>query len=66
MTPRLPESWPYMRLRHVHAFGQDFDILVERDGDKLEVSFSMFNSVILQKRIAPGDSLNVDFLGIRN
>lgn len=66
MTPRLPEAWPYMRLRHIHAFGQDFDILVERNGDKLEVSISMFNSIILQKRITSGDSLNVDFQEIRN
>ena len=66
MTPRLPEAWPYMRLRHIHAFGQDFDILVERKGDKLEVSISMFNSIILQKRITSGDSLNVDFQEIRN
>ena len=66
MTPRLPEAWPFMRLRHVHAFGQDFDIIVVRNGDKLEVSVSMFNSIIFQKRISPGDSFKVDFLEIRN
>ena len=28
-TPRLPEGWPRMALRSIHAFGRDFDVEVE-------------------------------------
>ncbi len=31
LTPRLPAGWDRMALRHVRAFGSDFDVVVERD-----------------------------------
>ena len=38
LTPRLAAAWPRMALRHIRAFGGDFDICVRRlDGNKLEV-----------------------------
>lgn len=38
LTPRLPKDWNYMALRHIHAFGKDFDIEVQRIKDgKLEI-----------------------------
>ncbi len=30
MRPALPQGWSSMRLRHIHAFGSDFDITVSR------------------------------------
>ena len=33
LTPHLPEAWPQMELRHVRAFGSDFDIKVEKSGN---------------------------------
>ena len=30
ITPHLPAAWPQMELRHIRAFGTDFDIKVER------------------------------------
>lgn len=39
LTPRLPLEWDYMNLRHVKAFGADFDIEVRRAGaDRLLVT----------------------------
>lgn len=32
LAPRLPSGWDSMALRHIRAFGSDFDILVERAG----------------------------------
>jgi hypothetical protein len=61
MTPRLPASWPSMRLRHIRAFGHDFDILVERKSDALDVVVSLFNTEVLHKRIKSGESLSMDF-----
>ena len=38
LTPRLPQNWKYMNLRHIHAFDSCFDIEVKRMEDgKLEV-----------------------------
>jgi len=36
-TPRLPKEWNKMALRHIHAFGGDFDLEVSRAGDKLQI-----------------------------
>ncbi len=30
--PRLPQGWPGMALRRVHAFGDVFDLVIERQG----------------------------------
>lgn len=39
LTPRLPSDWDYMNLRHIKAFGSDFDIEVRRAGaDRLLVT----------------------------
>ncbi|MES2653330.1 MAG: hypothetical protein V4663_16440 [Bacteroidota bacterium] len=40
-TPRLPKDWNEMTLNKIHAFGTQFNILVERNGtDKLKISIS--------------------------
>ncbi len=40
-TPRLPKDWNEMALNKIHAFGTQFNILVERNGtDKLKISIS--------------------------
>lgn len=39
LTPRLPSSWDHMNLRHIKAFGSDFDIEVKREGlDRIKVT----------------------------
>ena len=38
LTPQMPAAWDTMRLRHIRAFGSDFDIEVARTGpDRLRV-----------------------------
>ncbi len=38
LTPHLPQKWNQMALRHVRAFGADFDLVVQRKGaGKLQV-----------------------------
>ena len=38
LTPRLPQKWNQMALRHVRAFGADFDLIIQRHGTgKLQV-----------------------------
>ena len=36
LTPRLPKDWDRMAMRKIHAFGEVFDIEVERAGDKIK------------------------------
>ena len=38
LKPEMPTKWQTMALRHVRAFGGDFDIEVSRKGGKLNVA----------------------------
>ncbi|MCV9933553.1 hypothetical protein OIU80_14810 [Flavobacterium sp. LS1R47] len=60
-TPRLPQSWPVMSLRHINAFGQDFDIVVKRESKKLKVTVSSKNKIWLDKLINDGATIEVTF-----
>ena len=37
LTPRLPREWKHMALRHIRAFGHNFDITIRRSGTRLIV-----------------------------
>lgn len=60
-TPRLPKSWPMMKLRHINAFGRDFDITVERADKKLKITISEGKKIIVKKVIKEGDTVNIVF-----
>lgn len=60
--PRLPLSWPVISLRHIRAFGRDFDIVVERVARKLKVSVTNEEKILVNKLINDGDMIKVDFL----
>ncbi len=59
-TPRLPKSWPSMKLRHIHAFERDFDITVERIGKKLKITIADGQKIITNRLIKDGDKINVN------
>jgi len=48
-APRLPDGWDFMRLRHIKAFQSDFDILVERKGDKMLVTVTDRGREVMKK-----------------
>lgn len=52
LTPRLPEGWSHMALRHVRAFGHDFDIEVRRKRALLVVTIDDAAAGIHLRRIA--------------
>jgi hypothetical protein len=60
--PRLPKSWPVISLRHIRAFGRDFDIVVERVDRKLKVIVTNEEKILVNKLINDGDMIKVDFL----
>ena len=61
MTPRLPELWPQMSLRHIRAFGKDFDIIVSREGKKLNVKVTNEGRTVLAKKVREGEKITVRF-----
>lgn len=60
-TPRLPDGWPAMSLRRIKAFGRDFDLAVERVGQKLLIRLLVENKVIQERQIAPGETMEMVF-----
>lgn len=59
MTPRLPADWDYMRLKRIKAFGSDFDIDVQREGQRLLVTVASADRTILRKNIREGEKIKV-------
>lgn len=60
ITPRLPQSWPAMSLKKIHAFHSDFDINITREKDKIRVILnSSDNKILTNKIINEGQSIEV-------
>ena len=59
-TPRLPGKWDQMALKNIRAFGQNFDINVQREGDGLQVRINdREQHVIFQSTIHHGGTVEV-------
>ena len=61
LTPHLPAAWPSMSLRHVLAFGCNFDVTVSRVEDKLNVTVTRLGTVVMNKLIKEGETVKVEF-----
>ena len=59
-TPRLPQGWPSMALRHVRAFGGDFNLVVSRAGDRLNVEIFKNGKLFKSYEIDNGGTASVD------
>ena len=60
LTPRLPADWSYMNLKNINGFGREFDINVKRSGDKIEVEIVQKEGKRINKKIKPGETLEVE------
>ncbi len=58
-TPRLPDNWPSMSLKHIKAFGGDFDMIVTRADAKLRVQVIQAGHSLFDQVITPGDACDV-------
>jgi hypothetical protein len=58
-TPRLPDNWPSMSLKHIKAFGGDFDITVTRADAKLRVHVTQAGHSLVDQVIKIGESCEV-------
>ena len=62
VSPRLAEGWEGMALRHVRAFGSDFDVEVARRGTKAEITVINHATGKMQTRRLPiGSTADVSF-----
>jgi len=60
-TPWLPSEWPRMALRDLRAFGQSWDLVVERVGDKRKITVSSGGKVIFTGTGPAGKTYTVKF-----
>ncbi|KJF45729.1 hypothetical protein [Draconibacterium sediminis] len=58
-TPRLPKDWDQMALKHIHAFGNDFNISVKRIDEKLKITITGNDKVALEKIINNGETVSI-------
>ena len=57
---QLPKDWKFANLRHVRAFGGDFDVLIARQGAKICVKVvDKSGRKLLEKSIKDGASIDV-------
>lgn len=59
LTPRLPCSWDNMALRHIKGFASDFDILVKRSGENIQVTIKSGTGIIKQANMKNGGTMTV-------
>lgn len=60
ITPRLPEGWPSMALRNVHAFGNIFDLRVTRGNrNRLSVKIHRAGHATKSYSLEPGENLSL-------
>jgi hypothetical protein len=58
-TPRLPDNWSSMSLKHIKAFGGDFSLTVTRADAKLRVQVIQAGHSLVDHVINTGDSCEV-------
>lgn len=59
-TPRLPKAWDQMSLKKICAFGEEFDVVVKRINDRLEVAVEKAGQTICRKKIKEGEKIAVN------
>lgn len=60
LTPQLPTDWPRMALRHIRAFGTDFDLTIERLlNGKLSLTVAEQGGKVQKKTLRNGQSIQL-------
>lgn len=60
VTPRLAEGWNQMALRHIRAFGGDFDLEVSRVSERLELRLTNnLNGTTKTYKLSPGATIQI-------
>ena len=60
VTPRLADGWNQMALKHIRAFGSDFDLEVSRVAERLELRLTNhITGTTKTYKLAPGATLQI-------
>ena len=59
MRPHLPSSWNMLRLNNIHAFDSEFDVLIARVDEKLQVSVFKAGDKIFDKMVREDDEIDI-------
>ncbi|MBC7936396.1 MAG: six-hairpin glycosidase-like protein [Rhizobacter sp.] len=62
LQPQLPADWNVFSIKKIAAFNNVFDVLVNRQGDYLDVSVEHSGKIFLKKKIKNGDTVTVDLV----
>ncbi len=54
ITPQLPESWNFMRLKKVHGFQKEFDVEIKREGTMIRLLVTSGFETVFNKLVPVG------------
>lgn len=60
LAPHLPKDWKEMSLRHIMAFGHDFDIEIKKENKGYHVLVTTEKKVLVNKAILPYEKIIVN------
>ena len=60
LKPQIPSDWNHMRINHIRAFGDDFNIIVERkENCKINVTIVQSNGKTTKHVLTEGESIQI-------
>jgi len=59
LTPQLPNGWNSMSLKRIKAFGENFDILISKEKEKIKIIISTDNKIIFSKISENGEKVGI-------
>lgn len=59
ITPHLPREWNSISLRKIRAFNTSFDVTLKRDRKKIHLTIRSGKSVIVDRKITEGETVDV-------
>ena len=56
VTPKLPESWDFMKIKNIHGYQEIFDIEISRESDKIRLIIKNGNNVVVVNKLINNNS----------
>jgi hypothetical protein len=59
LSPRLPQGWHTMALKHIAAFGSDFDVQVTRTPNGMRVDVTQAGKIVVSQKLSQGGTAQI-------
>lgn len=59
ISPYMPEGWQEYSLKNIEAFGQQFNVEVSKEADKIRLKISTARKVVFDKKVKAGEVHNI-------